>query len=72
MKQKQLRDLATELDLEQAYALDPEAFAAALNKARLLCADIPAPKSFADEPAHVLVLPDRSKCGTESSGAGDG
>jgi len=61
LTRQQLSELAVELGLEQAYELDPEAFAAALDKARALAERIPVARSFADEPAHVLNVPFASK-----------
>ena len=70
LEPQDLRQLAGELGLEQAYELSPQAFAAALAKARALSAAAVPVKSFADEPAHVLILPDCSKASLEGPDGG--
>ena len=61
MNQDQIAALAAELGLERALALDPDAFARAVQAARSLSARIPRPESLSDEPAHIYVAPQGSK-----------
>lgn len=70
MTRQELSDLAAELGLERAYEIDPEAFAAALDKARTLAVGIQGARSFADEPAHVFNVPFGSKEKPDDGGTG--
>lgn len=59
MTRNELSERAVELGLERAYEVDPEAFAAARDRARALAERTARSKSVADEPAHVYRVPDR-------------
>ena len=69
MARNELSELAIELGLERAYELDPQAFAAARERARAIAERMPRPKSLADEPAHVFRAPDRAKREPEDVGS---
>lgn len=70
MTKEKLSELAAELGLERAYEMNPDAFAAALEKTRALAARIPGAKSFADEPAHVFNVPFDANARPSDDGAG--
>ena len=70
MSSKDLSALAAELGLEQAYEVDPEAFAAARDRALALAERIAKARSFADEPGHVFRVPSVGEERPDDTGSG--
>ena len=70
MTSKNLSTLAADLGLEQAYQIDPEAFAAARDRALALAERIAKARSLADEPGHIFRVPDDGGSGPDDAGSG--